>query len=147
MFAAMALNSRIIAWAAGAVAVGASLLLVNHWRTEAARVPQLEREFADYKREVEEAERIQRRVSRDYQKELADLRARKPVTPVVRLCLPPSVPEGDDAGGRSDPGSASGVLPPQVGGDIGGGLAALADRADEVSAQLRACQGLLSDTR
>ena len=101
--------------------------------------------------QTERAERARlEKASHDYQTELAGLRAQPVVTTPVRLCRPAArVPAAATAAGG--PGAAvpaAGVVPSGTGTDLvagpdlGPGLRALARRADEVSAQGRAIQGL-----
>ena len=128
---------------AGLLALG---LVVNHWRTEARRVPELKQQVA-----VAQAETIRERqnatianeASNGYQAELSRLRNR-PAGParVVRLCNNPAtpVPVSDAAGGPDATGPAGGVVSGGAGPDLGPRLYSEADRADALAAQLRGLQ-------
>lgn len=115
---------------------------VQHWRDKARRLDLVQQEFTDYKA-------LQARsnaASQGFQDELQKLRAdvlRRP-TPVVRLCPQSPAPVATIASGPAEAAPAAGLvqgsagLPATQGADIGPGIAALLDRADEISAQLRA---------
>jgi hypothetical protein len=125
-------------------------LIVNGWRNDAERlaIVELERDqaLADLSQErlnVVEAQEA----SRGYQSELQDLRvaATRERIPVVRLCK--SAPQAREplpaAGAGPDAAAApSGPLPQEdeVHRDLGPELFELADRADELSAQVRGLQ-------
>jgi len=121
----------------------------NDWRTDAAR---LRTELAAAESRLANAQiamRAAQSASEDYQNELEIIRSRPVSTSPVRLCVNPRVP----ARGRAQPGSDAGSAPAGVvssgdgpnleeGPDIGPELRALARKADEVSARLRAHQEL-----
>lgn len=128
---------------AALVALG---LIVNDWREKAAMVPVLEQRIDQANAQIE-LERKQRddaqAASKGYQDELATLRAARAAAPAraVRLCNVPartaaaevSAPEPGSDGGTTAPGGDA----PAAGPDIGPGLYAIADRCDDLSAQVR----------
>jgi hypothetical protein len=148
-----------LAWlklGAAAIALGLLVwlgLIVKGWKDDATRLPLVEQErdqviadLAHYKTDLRSAQEA----SNGYQTELATLRtvaARAPDSP-VRLCPRARVPERREipAAGTGSPAAAAstGDVPPQPElpreRDIGPGLFDLADRADELSAQVRGLQ-------
>jgi hypothetical protein len=157
--AAGGLLLRFLPWILGGALALGLLVMINGWRKDAARLPVVRQEFAVYRTGVETAQRVREEVSNGYQAELETLRAAagKRPAPAVRLCAPaaPSVP-ADRAAGRGDgAGAAGGQLPggnaagdsAGAGPDIGRELFALADRADTLAAQLRACQSFVDKVR
>lgn len=137
---------------AGAVLLGLLTwegLTVRHWRSEAARVPQLEQTIKDREATIAE-ERRQAKViteaSNGYQAELTRLR-NQPPSPVgpVRLCRPVGqarVPLPAAGAGPDAAAGAGGGLPQadDRGPDIGPALYGIADDADTCSAQVRGLQ-------
>jgi hypothetical protein len=150
---------RFLPWILGAVAALGVLSVVNGWRKDAAKLPEVEQQFAVYRTGIETAARVRNEVSNEFQTELEGLRAtaRRQPAPAVRLC--PSAPAGvsaDRSAGRGDgTGAAGGQLPAGTGPDpregagpdIGRDLYQLADHADELTAQLRACQSYVGKLR
>ena len=134
-------------------------LIVKNWHDEAARVPVLEAEIAQAKVTVETERRLKTEAdaaSRGYQDELEKLRAARAAAPVrtVRLCINPAVPAHGE-GAAAQPGSDGAAAPggefsegtgsnTGQGPDIGPDLAALADRADQLSAQVRGLQDYIN---
>ena len=120
--------------------------LVLHWKNQAAKVPGLRQEIKDYAAQIEQFKldvAASNAASAGYQAELDRLRNARTVgpTPVVRVCKPAKVPAGGSTQPGSDgAGSAGGVLPLEPGPDIGPPLYSDADRADELSAQVRGLQ-------
>jgi hypothetical protein len=158
--AAGGLLLRFLPWILGGALALGLLLTINGWRKDAAQLPVVRQQFAVYQTDVETARRTRAEVSNEYQGELERLRAdagKRPAPP-VRLCQQPPaqvMPAAGTAGGRDGPGTTGGQLPggtgPSVaegpGPDIGAELFALADRADRLSAQLRACQSFVDKVR
>jgi hypothetical protein len=140
---------------AGVAVLGAVIWLgfiVKGWKDDAAllalRTAERDQAYADLEQRSADFAEVQE-ASHAYQTELADLRTAHALerVPVVRLCKPapqaqprlsPTVPGPDAAS------PAPGILPSapelQAGPDIGPGLFADADRADELSAQVRGLQ-------
>lgn len=133
----------------GAAVVGLLILVacgitVLHWRSEAAKVPGLKQEIVEYEQSIERLTRdvaAANQASVGYQQELKRLRDSRPAVPArpVRVCREPvQAGTGGSAGAGSDAGAATGGLVPQEPGpDIGPELYGQADRADELSAQIR----------
>lgn len=124
-------------------------LIVNGWRNDAAQVPVLEDRIRTATAQIEQerqAVKDAQKASEGYQNELATLRSARSAAPAraVRLCNVPASPAaGEVPGPESGPdGSASGSggVPPRAGPDIGPRLYASADRADDLSAQVRGLQ-------
>lgn len=123
------------------VAVG---ITVVHWKNEAAKVPGLEKEIVGYEQAIQRlAEDVvsANAASAGYQAELKRLRDARTSVPArpVRVCREPvQAGAGGSAGAGPDAGSAAGGLVPQEPGpDIGPELYGQADRADELSGQIR----------
>lgn len=130
-------------------------LVVKNWKDEAARVPVLEQQIAQANTTIETERRLKTEAdaaSKGYQDELENLRAARAAAPVrvVRLCVNPTVP-ADSGGAAAQPGPDGATAPggelsegtgsnTGQGPDIGTDLAALADRADQLSAQIRGLQ-------
>jgi hypothetical protein len=147
--------------------IGALLALLTfagfaqHWRIKAAKLDQavaerdrIQQEFIYYKATRDRLEKERDAASEGYQDELQKLRAaidRRPV-PAIRLCpqsaganMPAAAnaaagPEESAAAARVVSGSDG--LPATQGADIGPGIGELLNRADELSAQLRAILAL-----
>lgn len=143
----------------GALLAGIALALFLWWAygiyEKARKLPIVEQErdqaIADlnqYRSDLREAQEA----SNGYQSELSHLRiaAARAGSPVVRVCKQPRVPEHREVP-AAGPGPvaaapATGDVPPRdelpggAGRDIGPGLFGLADRADELSAQVRGLQ-------
>lgn len=135
------------------LALAAAVWKVNAWRVAAE---DRDRAIAERDQAIEDRDfyitawREAQEASRDYQTELADLRVAttRERLPVVRLCrepakaehrpLPAAGPGLDDAGAAARDVPPADALPP--GRDLGPELFALADRADELSAQVRGLQ-------
>lgn len=149
------MSLKMILWGAIGVALLTLGLIVNDWREKAALVPVLEQRVEQANLQIEQ-ERKQREAanaaSKGYQDELASLRSVRAAAPAraVRLCTLPARTAAA-ASGTAEPGpdggaAAPGLLPPgagpdpEPGPDIGPDLYALADRADELSAQARGLQ-------
>lgn len=134
----------------GAIAIIWLGLLVKGWHDDAQKLPVVQGQFDVYRTATETAAKVRKEVSGEYQSELSTLRAgqRQPA-PAVRLCQSPvqadtGTPGGNHGASTTDrelsQGAGSGA---QAGPDIGRDLYQLADRADEVTAQLRACQSFV----
>lgn len=135
---------------AGVAALAGLLLwagwVVADWRSDAHQLSavqaQLSAERAARTREIA----LAAKATKDYHDELETLRARPAVGP-VRLCRAAAVNPSPPPGRTDDPAAASGVgLQGAQGGysegpDISGDLDRIAQRCDEVTAQLRALQG------
>ena len=125
-------------------------LMVKGWHDDAQKLPVVERQFDVYRTATETAAKVRKEVSGEYQDELSTLRNQRPPAPAVRLgSNSPVQASSGAAGGDHGPSTADGQLSQgagsgaQAGPDIGSALFAIADRADEVSAQLRACQSFI----
>lgn len=147
----MSLLLRLLPYIIGAVVLGGIGIVVKGWHDDAQKLPQVQQEFAVYRTGQETAARVRKEVSGEYQGEIATLRAgqRQPA-PAVRLCQQaPAVPASGTTGGSHGAGATGGQLPEGTGTgavqgrDIGAELFRLADRADELTAQLRACQSFV----
>lgn len=126
--------------------------VVLGWKRKADELPLVQAQLAEAVMFLDQYEKDIRTVleaSHGYQEELAALRtaAIAERLPVVRVCKPAGKAKQPVSAPVSRPdaaGPASGVLPPaaevQAGPDIGPGLFADADRADELSAQVRGLQ-------
>ena len=94
----------------------------------------------------QEAFKHAQEVSSDYQKQLAALRVTASAPPPVSLrchATKTQLPAADTASGHSSPPAAAGVLPEEDGFDIADPTIPaeqLADEADRLAEQLRACQ-------
>jgi len=142
-----ALEIRLIGYGVAAGLLLWLLLAVKGWHDDAVKLPQVQQDFAVYKTAVEEGAKVRKEVSDGFENEKAGLQARIDAAGparAVRLCAPasPSVVPGATGGPVRDPGPATGagVLPQEPGPDIGQRLYGDADKADVLSAQLRACQ-------
>lgn len=129
----------------GALALAGLLLVVKSWKDDAEKLPIVEAQFETYRETTREHNEKREKIVLGIQDENGELRKLRESVPVrvVRLSIPArSVPTAASGSGGSDgaEGPAAGVLPEEAGPDIGGRLYALADEADEVSKQLRACQ-------
>jgi hypothetical protein len=136
--------------------VTAGTFYVSHLASRAARVDRAEaatakiaQEFTDYKTAQTQLDGERAAASRGYRDEIASLRRAVDTrhVPVVRLCpqRPVVLPAAPDPAGRPDNAPApAGLVSDGVGADsqgstnIGPALARTLDRADELSAQLRA---------
>jgi len=142
--------------AAGLLAIG---LIVKGWKDDAEKVPllkdQLERSAWALERRIQSEKDVQA-ASEGYQNELKDLKAARASIPtrVVRLCVLSDGP-GPGAADAAEPGpdgaaTGTGVVSEgagsnhQPGPDIGGRLYELADRADELAAQVRGLQDYIN---
>lgn len=134
-------------------ALAGAAFTVNHWRNEAAKVPVLKQEIRDHEATIEQIRAnivTANNASQAYQDEIARLRERRTVSPapVVRVCRPArqaTVPVPGTESGPDEAAPAGGVLPPEVGSDIGPELYGLMDEADELSAQIRGLQKFIND--
>lgn len=138
---------------AGALVLLALVLIINGWRKDAAQVPLLEerieqvnQQIAQERKQVKDAQAA----SRGFQDELRTLREARAAAPArtVRLCTlsaaapGPAVPvaqPGPDGATASAGGNAQGAGP-----DIGARLYAIADRCDDLSAQVRGLQDFVT---
>lgn len=125
-------------------------LVVKGWHDDSEKLDEVEQEYAVYRTGIETAAKVRKEVSDGFQSEIATLRANQRPAPTVRLCQSPgSVPASGPAGGNNGSSPSGWQLPKaderdhQEGPDIGTDLFGLADRADELSAQLRACQSFV----
>ena len=128
-------------------------LIVKGWKEDAALVPVLNERIAQVNATIDEERRLKREAdeaSKGYQNELEALKTVRANTPtrVVRLCVL-SGPPGEAGGAAAEPGpdgaaSGTGVLSERAGSDIGGRLYGLADRADELAAQVRGLQDYIN---
>ena len=142
---------RYVPYAIGAALLVWGLWTVNGWREDAQELPKVRTDFVRYQAEAQRQFKVAYTASKGYQDELQTLRANASPVRTVRLCVSPAVPAARrPAGGHHEPTAPARVLPPvagedsRQGADIGPDLAQLAARADELSAQLRACQHLLA---
>lgn len=146
------MSLKLIPWIAGAAVLAALIWIVNGWRLDANRLPLVEKELADERIstvQIKADAKVIAEASAGFQAELAALHQRRtglPASP-VRLCRPTpatSVRVPAPGTGSDGPATPAGVVPRGVGEDpgpdIGPALRALADRADEVSAQGRGLQ-------
>ncbi len=145
---------RFLPWVAGGIAAAWLFVVVNGWRKDSIELPKVQQQYAVYREGVETAQRVREEVSSGFQAEIAALRANQRPAPVVRLCQPaPVVPSDRTPSGSDGSGAAPGQLPPGTaadavpGRDIGSELFRIADRADELTAQLRACQAFVERVR
>lgn len=119
-------------------------LIFKGWHDDAQKLPQVEKEYEVYRAQQETAAKVRKEVSGEYQAELSELRAGRKPAPAVRLCPAPApVPASGTSGGNHGSAAGAGPLPQVPGPDIGHRLYSDADRADELSAQLRACQSFV----
>lgn len=115
-----------------------------------ARMAQLAADYAQRLRQLESERNAAQEASDSYAEELIALRAARAPARVVRVCPDtrahvPAAP--GPAAGADAPPTPGGALPPVPGPDIGQRLYSDAERADELSAQLRALQGWIRETR
>lgn len=153
-----ALLARLIGGAVIAAGLTWAVLTVVGWRDDSAALESTRKDLADerisHQRELallresyDTQIRNAHNASRAYQDELASLRASRPARP-VRLCTDsgaaPSATAGDHSPTTGPDGTspAPGMVPAEAGRgrDIGPDLFAVADRADELAAQLRGLQ-------
>jgi hypothetical protein len=142
---AMSLLGRFWPHLIGAALLTTALIVVNGWRKDSKQLEVVEQEYADYKTQVRVAAETKKEVSDGFQKEITALRdaVSKQPAPVVRLCNQPAPAAVDRPTARDhDPAPTPGPLPEtnDVHRDVGPELFRLADAADLLSAQLRACQ-------
>lgn len=132
----------------GVVAVLSAIAIVaviKSWKDDAEQLPIVRAEFRQYRTAIEQQAKLQENIVIGIQNENTELRRLRESVPVrvVRLHIPARsvpAPAESSSGDSSAGGAPSGLLPEEAGPDIGGRLYALADAADEVSKQLRACQ-------
>lgn len=136
---------RALLVSAGLLGLVLAANAVLRWRDEARAVPRLEELLREERRSYEAQLSAQRRAFdaaqsalESYATELETLRNRRVPPRVVRLCPSPESPETPRP--APDTPSSPGILPGDSRPDIGPGLYALADRCDEIAAQLRALQ-------
>lgn len=148
------MSFKLVPWIVGGLALLGVAWVVNGWRMDSNRLPLVEKNLEDQKatfNKFREGVAQVHAASQGFQDELARLRNSRAIQPTapVRLCrtapaagvpLPTTQPGPDGAA------ATGGVVPEAAGGDPGAGpdigpeLRALADRADEVSAQARGLQ-------
>lgn len=135
---------------AGATAWGTFVVL--DWRADARRLALVEQELVDVRARHRLELTAAQEATDEYRNELETLRSRRAAEPArpVRLCRA-AVPAGSSspAAGRPDgPAAGAGQLsgPDGPGRDVGPDLYAIADRCDELSAQLRGLQGWVGRT-
>lgn len=130
---------------------------IEGWHEDSKALPELQKKYDAYVKDAELNLTLAQSASKGYQDELTKLRENRAAAgpaPVVRLC-PPSpratpVRSSDSATGHPTPTPPTGVVPspdagdPLPGPDLGPSLLSLADRADEVTAQGRGAQDLLT---
>lgn len=145
---------KLISWAAGALVTGVLVWIVNGWRIDANQLPIVEKELNNERATIAQIRadaKVVAAASAGYQFELTVLRERAASAPnfPVRLCR--AAPAARVQIPATEPGldggiAAAGVVPRGDGEDSGSGpdigpaLRALADRADQVTAQARGLQ-------
>lgn len=145
------LTPKILKLGAVILILGSAVFLgykVNGWRNDAVRYKS-EWQAAENRLEIHRAAlKAAQRAAKDYHDELETIRNRSAPGGPVRLCVDPAVPGADSTAGAGGTAPASGLVSGaigsdhQAGPDIGADLRALALRADELSAQMRALQAL-----
>ena len=159
LVALKALPWRLIGYGAAVAVLLACGWRVNQWRqgyharaAAEARTAEIAQQSAAAMALLAERHRQALEASSGYQKELAEIAARPPVSGPIRLCIKPNVPPGGSGG--SAPGGPSPTVPPggvvpggdgpdhQEGPDIAADLDAFARKCEAVAARGRALQGL-----
>ena len=144
-----AVEIRVLAYAGGLLAVLAVGWQVNRWRVRSDRLEAATTELAGVRASIDTARRVRTEVVGEYETELSTLRAGRAAgpVPVVRVCrAAPMLEHRTAAGGTDGAAAAAGNISAGPGADssadrdVGPALYAAADRADELSAQLRALQ-------
>lgn len=134
---------RLLGYALLAAALVGGWFYVGRLQDRAEAANRLEVQYAALVAVTRERERNAAETQARYQTELEGLRAgRAAGARVIRMCdAPRSVPAAGGTTGQPDGAPASaGSVPQEPGRDIGPALYREADRADELSAQLRALQ-------
>lgn len=137
------LELRLLGYGLLAAALVGGWFYLGHLQDEAEAAKGLRAQYAALVAITRERARNDAETQTRYQTELDGLRAdRARGARVIRVCdAPRPVPASGAAAGQSDGAPASpGQLPAEPGRDLGPALYAEADRADELSAQLRALQ-------
>lgn len=135
----------------GAALLTALLIVVNNWREDSKKLDSVQQEYKLYRERVETAAETKKEVLDGFQNELASIRGAisKQPAPVVRMCYPASVPDNRPTVGDHGATTATGIVSErddmhlEAGPDLGPSLYGISDRADILSAQLRACQGYI----
>lgn len=137
------LELRLIAYGLLAAGLVGGWFYVGHLQDEAREAKALRSQYAALIAITRERERNNAENQRGYLAELERLRAgRAGGARVVRVCndAAAGAASGRPAGESDGAAAAAGGVPPQARPDLGPSLYAEADRADELSAQLRALQ-------
>lgn len=137
------LELRLLGYALLATALVGGWWYVGHLQDRAEAATRLEVAYSALVAVTRERERNAAETQTRYQAELDGLRAgRAAGARPIRVCdAPRPVPATGAAAGQSDGAAApAGDVPAEPGRDLGPALYAEADRADELSAQIRALQ-------
>jgi hypothetical protein len=141
----LTVEARLIVYAVMLALLAGAGFVVNKWRSDAGKLPEIEMRLAATLAAQETARRIRAEVTQNYAEEMDRLR-NKPAR-VIRVCDAPGVPAtGAAPGGTDDSRAEGGELQGETGRDIGPALYVEADRADALAAQLRALQSWVSSS-